>query len=658
MLLVQRMLGSMVGVYQLLVAVSLLVLSAEGQGIEFQFRLGGTHTVINEEQPVGTNIIDLDVIYTIDGFPRGENTGSYAFVPGYNEFYFNLISTTGHLSNALLLDRDAIDTITLFRVMIQFTSTTNLSNTIVLTISLSDINDNTPNFTQSLYSVDIPENVSPGSLFYHVFANDSDLIQKQLVIDEEDENFGGFQYTAVYGRVIYSIVNGNELNHFSIYSDNGSLFVNTPLDVDSINFYNLTLLALDGGGLNDTAILLITILDANDNSPIIHNPQSFSLTLTEDTPIGLTIIDYINVTDADSGDNAQIDLYIKSGDIINSFTINTTSGHLFISDSLDREAGNPLVLTVVAIDRGVPPLSDDITVTITLLDINDNAPNFTKTTYDFYVSENVLTSHLVGIVQATDSDSNENGTVIYQLISDTNTFHLENVTGELRTIAPLDRETIPKYQLIVVAFDTPTNSSLSFTSTATIIITIVDINDNLPVWDYTYVSVGVLDTEPVNYNLVTLQAHDSDIGTNGIVQYEFLGDYDEDFAIDPTSGNVTIMRSLDFSRKSFYSYTVRAYDNGVPSFDAQLPYLNITVHTPNIRSPRFPIKQYNVTLDETTSVGTIVLNVTASDGDPGLIGEIKYRIPEEFHFNPAGSFDVESVNGGVYINTTLDYDYR
>lgn len=634
-------------------------LVAQGQAVDLSFLQGSSFTEFNEEQPIGSVIIDLEATYVHSGIIRDETTGSYQITSGNSESYFTLNTANGQLSNAVLLDRETLNS-TQFALTITFTSSLDpsLTGSVDVQLNLLDINDNSPHFTHALYEIAIPEGTPIGASFYQVNASDPDAVQRQLIIDEDAEDFGGFIYLISNGRVIYSIINGNEDNRFALHSDNGSLVIHAQLDVDIRDFYNLTILAVDGGGLNDTTTLLITVLDSNDNAPVILTPGSFNVTFIEDISPGLILIDSINATDDDYGLNALIDFSILNGDITNSFSINSTTGQLTMIAPLDRESGNPIVLIIAATDNGIPPLYDTITVTITLLDVNDNGPNFTLSMYQFNIEEGSLIGSLIGTVIAIDGDNQENGTVIYTLITNTSVFVLSNETGQLYTNDTLDRENISSYFLTVQAHDTPLNSSLSFTSTASIVVTVTDRNDNPPIWDYPSVSVGILDTQPIGYHLITLHATDRDTGTNGDINYEFLGTHDEDFIIDASTGNVSVNRDLDFNTKPFYSYTVRAYDGGIPTMDSLLTHFNITVHTPNIRTPRFPIKEHNLTLLETEPVGTIVLNVTARDGDPGLIGDLSYRIADDYKFTDSGSFEVELKTGSVFINSTLDYDYR
>ena len=645
-------------VYLLLLLSNLLYVNS--QEIIFAFSEGSQFQEINEEEPVGTTVLDIDVQY-IDAhdIPRGETYGSYSYVAGFDESYFNLDLATGTITNAAILDRDRVGAQITFNLRVNFTSNDGFSDTIDLTISLLDINDNTPSFNQSEYEVTVPEKQAPGTSFFQAIAFDPDQVLITMGVDPETLDLITI-YVISNGRVIYTIDSGNEDGQFMIHPDNGMLSIaaEASLDVDEQNFYNLSIIAEDGGSLTNSTRVLITVIDSNDNNPVIHYPSSFSLSLSEDTQSGMIILDYINASDADSGINAEILFAILEGDVTNSFTINETSGEIELSDGLDREAGNPLILIVAAVDQGIPKLMDTFTITITLLDINDRAPEFSESEYQFSVSENAKIGSTVGQVVAEDLDDGDNGVVFYYLASPSNEFDIDNSTGDITTTIPiLDRETIPYYELLVEAIDNPINESLAFSTTVLVNITLTDVNDNYPIWAESSYTVGILDTESPGYSLITLQATDLDIGTNAQLQYEFFEAPDSVFVIDSTTGEVTLNNDIDFHTKSEYLYTIRAYDATISPLDA-FAELAITVHIPNNKAPVFEFPQYNTTISEDTVINAVVLNVSATDKDTGLIGEVHYRIPSEWQFTDSGSFDVDRGTGGVFVNGTLDYDFR
>lgn len=152
-------------------------------------------------------------------------------------------------------------------------------------------------------------------------------------------------------------------------------------------------------------------------------------------------------------------------------------------------------------------------------------------------------------------------------------------------------------------------------------------------------------------------ANDLDVGLFGEVSYHIVSFDSTDpdaFRIHETTGVVSVNQVLRYEDQETYFYMIRALDNQL-SNDVQL---TINVHNMNENPPVFEEEVYNVSIFETTRVGRVVLNVTASDPDEGLgpIGEVSYRIITQF--DDAGSFAVNETTGEVFVNSTLDFDFR
>ena len=615
----------------------------------------------NEEQPIGTPLVDINVLYFDFSFEEfTEQYGSYSFVSGYDEEVFDIGASDGIVRFAVVLDIDQPNPKIDYSFKVNFTASDGFSSTKDFTVFLQDINDNTPAFDHTQYLVTLPENSGVGFEVLKVVASDPDQVATEQLIDEETETVIGINYTISNGRVLYKIQSGNDDNQFAIDTDTGNITVaaGSSIDFDEKDFYNLTICAQDGGGLKNTTLVLITISDSNDNAPVILYPDNFTIELLEDTPPGLIIVDYINATDDDHGNNSEIYFAIVGGDVTNSFTVDEVTGMVNLTGELDREAQNPLKLMIAAIDKGLPPLQDVLTVTIDLGDVNDEAPVFQESIYVFEIAEGPKIGTVVGTVHAIDDDEGGGGTVSYHLMDQSPFFSIDNTSGVISAITDLlDRETQSYYILTVIAIDNPLNQSLALSASVVVNVTLLDENDNSPQWSQTLYSAGILDTESPGFILTTLLATDNDIGTNGQVRYEFFNTDDSTFFIDIDSGAVTLEETLDFSLRSVYTYTVRAYDGAVVPKDSYTE-LNITVHTPNVKTPVFKITAQNLTLSEDVGVGVVVLNVTATDKDPGLIGLVRYRISADSYFDGSGSFGVTEDTGGVFVSERLDYDYK
>lgn len=479
------------------------------------------------------------------------------------------------------------------------------------------MNDNPPLFTEAVYSVALLEDAAPGSPVIHLTANDVDQVLTEQLVDETGEDFGDLVYLVDHGRVFYSITGGNEIGNFQIDSEGGTIFVSpgATFDVDVQEAYNLTILAMDAPGLNSTTLVKVNILDSNDNPPQILAPRGLNLTLPEDTPTGLVILEAINATDEDRGLNAEIQFLIISGDDTDSFSIDPSTGKIILTAPLDREGGTGEIVTLViaARDQGIPPLQDTIDVIIFITDINDFPPSFQQDSYMESVTEGVRSG--IGVLQvvALDRDEGPGGVVSYSIIegSDGN-FDIDPETGEIFTNATFDREERSWYQLTIEAVDNPLNVSFQLSASVNVTITIEDRNDNVPIFNQSLYEINILDNLTRGTDVIQISAYDSDDGVNAEITYQFVDPLPNNstrFRIRENTGLVLVnfRPRIDFG--TIYNFTIQALDGGTPPLHSEANLI-IYIHDVDETPPMFEQDAYNVTLNETVDVGSIILKVS------------------------------------------------
>ena len=649
-----------------LLVLALLQRPAHCQQFTIQFSPTNYNPILAEEEPAGTEVVVVGANYR-DSFGIVQTDGTFSIPLDGDAQYFTIETSPagiglsrGTVRTAAVLDRDTPGAQTSFVFLATYAVPDNsVSESVTVRVTLDDINDNAPNFTQRVFEAPVVEETPGGTPFFNVTAIDPDLLLITQTIDEDAEDFGALEYTVDNGRIIYSIVSGNELGHFSINEDNGTLSLSpgTQLDIDVVELYNLTVMTVDGGGLTDTATVFVHVLDSNDNKPQILSPLAVELTLVEDTAVGYLLLEMINATDEDRGLNAAIQYLIVDGDVTNSFSIEEGTGKIVISSPLDREAGAVVNLTVAARDQGIPPLQDTIYIVIHLLDVNDFIPTFPQSSYEATVNENSVPGTSVIQIVAVDYDEGLNGTVTYTILEGgEGKFTIYPQTGEIFSNGSLDHELVPSYHLLIEAIDNPANSSYQLSSLVNVTVLIGDVNDNAPVFDQDSYEIEILDTVRRNNEIIQVLATDLDVGTNGEISYEIVNaDPSDVFAIRADTGIVYVNKLFMFEDQPMYTYAIKALDNGVFRLTADVE-LTIVVHNLNENPPVFEQLEYNATINETVPVGTVVLNVSAHDPDVGEIGEVRYRIVSEF--DAAGSFEVNETTGEVYVNSTLDYDFR
>ena len=195
---------------------------------------------------------------------------------------------------------------------------------------------------------------------------------------------------------------------FAINSATGELRVLWQLDHESTfrRSYSLSVMATNNAGghtFTDTVSIHINVTDDNDNIPVF-NRFAYSTFLHENATVGMPIEYMFIVTDHDSGSNAEI-IYGLTGDHrYTDFLVNTSTGEVYLSAPLDWERQNLYTLELHASDRGNPGNDETVTISITILDLNDNDPIWESDLYIVTISEHVPVSTMIIEVQATDAD--------------------------------------------------------------------------------------------------------------------------------------------------------------------------------------------------------------------------------------------------------------
>uniref|UniRef100_UPI00398F28FC protocadherin Fat 4 n=1 Tax=Pristiophorus japonicus TaxID=55135 RepID=UPI00398F28FC len=490
-------------------------------------------------------------------------------------------------------------------------------STVRVYFNVLDVNDNPPIFNPSSYSTVVMENLPPGTSILTVKATDAD--------------------DGLNSQLAYNIASGDSLQHFDI-DNNGILSVKQQLDRESQSFYNLLIRAHDlsllpASRLTSTAQISVILLDVNDSPPrFISSKMAY---MQENSPVN-TVVYKAQATDPDSGPNSYVEytLLSHSG---NKFSIGTIDGELRLTGELDREDVANYTLTVIATDKGEPPLSSSMDVTVIVLDVNDNTPVFQQLLYKVEISENTLSGIDLIQVTATDFDEETNGQVRYHIAHGNlnNDFRIDSVTGVVSVAKQLDRETRPSYSLIVQATD---RGSSPQTATAVVNINLTDMNDFIPIFELSPYTVHVQENvQNLPMSILQVIARDDDQGLNGQLTYTIVGGNEEGaFTLTP-SGQLSLVMSLDRETTAQFVLTVIATDAGSPVLTGT-GTITLIVDDVNDNVPTFAFKTYHATIPEDAPTGTDVLLVNSTDADEGLNAVISYSLiggNSQFSINPS-----------------------
>ncbi|XP_058860276.1 cadherin EGF LAG seven-pass G-type receptor 2-like isoform X2 [Acipenser ruthenus] len=501
------------------------------------------------------------------------------------------------------------------------------SSTAMVTIIVEDDNDNAPQYSEKRYVVQVPEDVAPSTEILQVTATDCDKGNNALVH--------------------FSIMSGNTRGQFYIDAQSGKIDVVSQLDYEMNKEYTLRIRAQDGGRpplSNISGLVTVQVLDVNDNAPIFVSTP-FQSTVLENVPIGYSII-HIQAIDADSGENSRLEYRLIETPPDFPFAINNNTGWIVVAVELDRETVDFYNFGVEAKDNGSPPMSSSASVSITILDVNDNNPEFTQKSYNMRLNEDAAVGTSVVTVSAMDKDVNS--VVTYQ-ISSGNTRNRFSITsqsgGGLITLAlPLDYKLERQYVLTVTASD-----GTRF-DTAQVYVNVTDANTHRPVFQSSHYTVNINEDRPVSTTVVIISATDEDTGENSRITY-FMEDSIPQFKIDSDSGAVTTQMELDYEDQVSYTLAITAKDNGIPQ-KSDTTYLEILVNDVNDNPPLFLRDQYQGSVFEDVPPYTSVVQVSATDRDSGLNGRVFYTF--QGGDDGDGDFIIESTSGIVRTLRRLD----
>lgn len=271
------------------------------------------------------------------------------------------------------------------------------------------------------------------------------------------------------------------------------------------------------------------------------------------------------------------------------------------SRPLDREQKDKYFLEVIAQDNGSPSLTSTATIEVAVLDINDNSPTFSSSSYVIDISEDAAIGSLVVEVTASDADEGKNGQILYILSKEARgAFTIDADTGRILTAALLDREKIAAYSFQVCAVDL--SPAAPHNTTAQVTVTILDINDNAPFFIQDPLIINVSSGRvSTNYVVATMRAEDKDFGANGSVFYRFAK-LVQGFSINSLTGEIQTTEALNSLPQSQYILIVEAMDQGSPS-QSSLGVVIIYVKEQIYNGIRFSRTARDVSIQENAAKG-------------------------------------------------------
>ncbi|XP_036606139.1 protocadherin gamma-A7-like isoform X9 [Trichosurus vulpecula] len=483
-------------------------------------------------------------------------------------------------------------------------------------VEIKDINDNTPRFQAEELDVKINENAAQGEQFGLPSAWDADVGVNSLQNYELSPS-----------------------NHFSLLVRTGEdgakyseLVLEQALDREEEPVYHLTLMASDGGdpALSGTVRIRVIVLDLNDNTPVFTQ-SIYHVSVSENVPVG-TVLLRVNATDRDEGFNGEVTYSFQNlkRPVSDIFYLDSHTGEIVTKQSLDYEKTKLYELKIQANDG--PGLSGSAKVSVKVVDVNDNAPEVTVTSFTSSVPENSSPGTIVALFNLHDRDSGENGYVICSIPANL-PFKLQRSLSNyqrLVTEGVLDREQISEYNITMTASDQGTPPLFTVTQLS---LRITDINDNPPSFSQTSYSVYILENNPRSSSIYSMTARDPDSEENSRITYSIEGDVQRDYvSINSETGVIYALRSFDYELVQHLQLRVIARDSGDPPLSSNVSLtlfiLDQNDNAPEILYPTFPTDgSTGVELaPRSAEPGYLVTKVVAVDKDSGQNAWLSYSL--------------------------------
>ncbi|XP_037635749.1 protocadherin alpha-8-like isoform X14 [Sebastes umbrosus] len=494
-------------------------------------------------------------------------------------------------------------------------------------IEVLDVNDHSPTFSDNETRLEISESALPGARFQLQGAHDPD--------------------SDMYSIQLYKL---SQNDHFRLeVKDRGEdgkipvLYLHKPLDKETARNHRLLLTAVDGGkpARSGTVRIIVNVIDVNDNMPVFAK-DSYAAVLKENSPIGTTIMQ-VNATDLDDGLNGEV-VYSFGNNVNNKlrklFEVDAKTGEIIVKGLIDFEAKDRYAIDIKASDKGPVPLATEKSVIITIVDLNDNAPEIEVTSFSSAIPEDSKPGTTVALISVNDNDSGLNGKVICYISEDvpfTLTPSLQDNMYSIVTKSLLDREHQSKYDVTIIAKDA---SEQPLSSHKTISVTVSDVNDNSPEFSTNPYMFYVVENNVAGASLFSVSARDGDEGDNAIISYNIARNGDEHkqitsfLNINSENGDILALKSFDFETLKTFQFKVVATDSGTPSLSSNVT-VNVFILDQNDNAPviLYPVSSNGSAegveeIPRNVNAGHLVTKVRAYDADIGYNGCLLFSLQE------------------------------
>lgn len=556
---------------------------------------------------------------------------SYAIVFGDPKGNFKIDESTGTISTSGCLDREQVAYYSL-----QLSARAGLAyGQTSVNIAVLDINDNPPRFPKGEIGDEVllKENAAVGQEVCLARARDRDA--------------------SANARIVYSLTH-NPGGQFRVAENSGIIYLDKPIRAAPGTVLHLEVTATDSGNqpLSAQHQVRVTIEDVNDHTPVFKL-TSYETSLPESTPVNDRFFS-LTAIDVDLGANGRVLYSITDGNTEDRFGI-FPDGQLYVKNVLDREELDYYALEVTATDQGSPSRSSVVPVVVHIIDENDNAPEFTNSSFVLHLRENEPPDTFVGKLLATDRDVGRNADLVFSLPASQQDFTVDPRNGFIKSLRVFDREllvTNTGSSYITLEATVTDNGVNRLRDRVKVVIYITDVNDNIPQFQRLPYKVQVNEGAAIGTQLLRVYTTDADEGLNGDVFYSLEdGNQHGRFAIDEATGQISLTKELDRETTDAYVLTVVAHDAGLETRLSSSTTVHIEVLDENDNVPLFVDDKSSISVLETTPTNTELLRFKATDNDLGPNSELAFAISAG---NRRDTFYIDPLTGTLYLRKPLD----
>ncbi|XP_077753689.1 protocadherin beta-15-like isoform X1 [Canis aureus] len=500
-----------------------------------------------------------------------------------------------------------------------------------------DINDHSPEFPEREMTLKILETSPPGTVF---------ALKKAQDLDVGNNNIQNYSISPNSHFRVSTRTRGDGRKY-------PELVLVKELDREEQAELRVTLTALDGGSppRSGAAQVRILVLDVNDNAPEFVQ-KLYQVQVPENSPVGMLVVK-VSARDLDTGTNGEISYsyFYSSQEISTTFELNNFSGEVRLIKKLDFETISSYELEIEASDGG--GLSGRCSVSIEVVDVNDNFPELTISSLTSPIPENSPETE-VALFRVRDRDSGDNGKMTCG-IQDDLPFLLKPSEENFYTLVTngaLDRESQAEYNITITVSDLGTPR---LKTQHNITVTVSDVNDNAPAFSQTTYTLRVRENNSPALHIGTVSATDRDAGANAQVTYSLLPPRDPHLplaslvSINADNGQLFALRSLDYEALQAFEVRVGAADRGSPALSSQA-LVRVLVLDDNDNAPfvLYPLQNGSAPCTElvprAAEAGYLVTKVVAVDGDSGQNAWLSFQLLKA---TEPGLFGVWAHNGEV-----------